>query len=266
MEKVPPYSIAPVVRVANYIDVPEKYCWGPRRIPDYELIFTIRGIFEYEQEGRLWKVEKNNILCIPPNTRHKLSHIRNKAIISCIHFDLLEDATANSNAYRPEPWPQILTKPENPEFFHHLFREVNSSFENTGQDKSHILEALFRCLWVRLSQYWHSEEKQKASQKLEAMTQYLKDNIYQKFDRHALAEKFDYTPEYINYLFRKELGVTPTQFVNHEKILLAFDMLTNRKMAIKDVTEKLGFYDRYHFSKTFKKIIGRPPGQCVNAN
>lgn len=255
--------MTPVVRIANYFDVKKGSLWGPRRIPDHELIFIVRGSFEYEEGPRRWTVGKNSILCIPPNTLHRFRHVRHKGTISCIHFDLFPKEIDRCRTHGPEVSPQTLTSPANPEFYHHLFREIHASFTSAVQEERYLTEVLFQCLWAKLSRCWHNDQRQGASRRLKPILSYLRNNLNRRFSRSELAAKFGYTPEHINYLFKRELGITPTQFVNQEKILLAFDMLSNRKMTIREVSDQLGFCDQYHFSKVFKKVIGRPPSLCT---
>ena len=53
--------------------------WGPRIIPDYELIYVVAGEFSYSTEKRRIIVKEGQILCIPPGERHIFKLEKNAA-------------------------------------------------------------------------------------------------------------------------------------------------------------------------------------------
>ena len=259
MISIAPNDVVPRLRHANYIDVGRGQYWGFRKIPDFELVLIVKGQFEYQTGDNSRNLAVNDILCIPPDTEHKLTAIGRTNLISCIHFDLLKADCSQNEVCRPEPYPALVTQTKGPEFFHLLFREIAGDFQKFTTPQYQNSCQVFKALWVKLSEYWQSSQVPQLSPKIQAMLDYIKRNVLYGVDRHTLAEHFGYSPEYINYLFKTELSLTPTQLINREKIFIAFEMIQNQQGSIGDIAEKLGFYDQYHFSKVFKQTVGNSP-------
>jgi len=65
--------------------------------------------------------------------------------------------------------------------------------------------------------------------------------------------------------FKALFGITIHQYMLNHKIELAISYFKNfPEMPIKEISYNLGFYDEYHFSKQFKKIIGVSPSEYKN--
>jgi AraC-like DNA-binding protein len=79
--------------------------------------------------------------------------------------------------------------------------------------------------------------------------------------RHDLAKKFSISPEHVNALFKKELGLSPAKFLKRIKIYKACRLLREDGLSIKETADRMGFYDEFHFSKAFKQIIGASPSK-----
>ncbi|MBI5724182.1 MAG: helix-turn-helix transcriptional regulator [Planctomycetes bacterium] len=61
-------------------------------------------------------------------------------------------------------------------------------------------------------------------------------------------------------LFRRTTGSTPRAYLARKRIDRACMMLHHTDYTIEQIAEQAGFCDRYHFSRTFKRIRGMGPG------
>jgi AraC-like DNA-binding protein len=55
-------------------------------------------------------------------------------------------------------------------------------------------------------------------------------------------------------LFRQQTGYTPMAFLRARRIALACELLHHSDRKIDDIATAVGFCDRYHFTKTFKRM------------
>ena len=75
----------------------------------------------------------------------------------------------------------------------------------------------------------------------------------------ALSERLSVNASYLSTLFKKEMGMSLTDFVNHRRISHAQTLLISTEMPIKSVALKCGIPDVYYFSRLFKRITGTTP-------
>lgn len=63
-------------------------------------------------------------------------------------------------------------------------------------------------------------------------------------------------------VFRKEMGMSPHQYIlKHKMEEAAMQLLHNKALGIEEVARDCGFEDRNYFTRIFTKIIGLPPAR-----
>lgn len=73
------------------------------------------------------------------------------------------------------------------------------------------------------------------------------------------AEYLNVNPSYLSTLFKKETGLTLTEYINRKRIEHALLLLNSTDMQIQMVAQYCGITDVNYFTKTFKKIVGKTP-------
>ncbi len=76
-----------------------------------------------------------------------------------------------------------------------------------------------------------------------------------------LSTMLSLNPSYLSALFRKETGLTLTEFVTRKRIEHAADLLSSTGLQIQTVAQQCGILDVNYFTKTFKKIHGVTPSE-----
>ncbi|HZR56367.1 MAG TPA: helix-turn-helix transcriptional regulator [Terriglobales bacterium] len=76
-----------------------------------------------------------------------------------------------------------------------------------------------------------------------------------------LARKVHLSEWHFIHLFKAETSVTPKQFIRYGKLKQAEELLGKSFLSVKEVAANVGFGDRSHFSRDFKKISGQAPSQ-----
>lgn len=88
---------------------------------------------------------------------------------------------------------------------------------------------------------------------------HVHDHIYEDIGVESLANVACVTKPYLIRLFKKEIGVSPLQYINQKKVGRAQLLLLTEGMAVKEVAYRLGFNDHSYFIRLFKKITGITP-------
>lgn len=75
----------------------------------------------------------------------------------------------------------------------------------------------------------------------------------------ALAEQLNVNSSYLSGLFKKEMGMPLTEYVNTARITQAQILLYTTDLPIKNIALQCGISDMYYFSRMFKRITGVTP-------
>ena len=60
-------------------------------------------------------------------------------------------------------------------------------------------------------------------------------------------------------VFKKQMGISPIAYLNHYRLSVAADMLTDSRIAVSEIGYAVGIADPLYFSKLFKKTYGMSP-------
>ena len=74
-----------------------------------------------------------------------------------------------------------------------------------------------------------------------------------------LAAMQNISASYLSALFKKETGVTLTEYVNEKRIKYAMQLLATTKIQIQTAAQHSGIDDVHYFTKLFKKYTGKTP-------
>ena len=75
------------------------------------------------------------------------------------------------------------------------------------------------------------------------------------------ARMLNLNPSYLSALFRKETGMTLTEFVTKKRIEHAADLLSSTGLQIQTIAQQCGMLDVNYFTKAFKKIYKVTPSE-----
>lgn len=77
----------------------------------------------------------------------------------------------------------------------------------------------------------------------------------------AHAQKIGINASYLSALFKKETGVTLTDYVSRRRVEYAIFLLNSTDMQIQTIAQHCGMPDVNYFTRTFKKHTGKTPSQ-----
>ena len=87
---------------------------------------------------------------------------------------------------------------------------------------------------------------------------YIGASIGKKISITALAKQTGYSASFIHHRFKEDFGMSPAKYILGKKMKVARQKLLDGK-SVGETASDLGFYDQFHFSKTFKKHFGHSP-------
>jgi AraC-like DNA-binding protein len=185
---------------------------------------------------------------------------RNVHIYTC-HEGLLEGIVPlyndNENYLGAIVYGQLKEKgspiPGNlPPLFKSLFKELPECdrirFKDIGILLKYLSEYIIRNELIKY-------QNQPWAQKLE---KYINSHLAQKITLEKLGKVINRSPTFITHQFQTEFGLSPKKYIIKKKMLKAREMLENGE-SVANTASSLGFYDEFHFSKSFKTYWGQSP-------
>jgi len=133
------------------------------------------------------------------------------------------------------------------------------------RDHQAVVNAIGEALADFIDRVSRSKRKH-LSKPVAACQEYIFNHLYEPITLSALAEKTGLQANYLSQLFKKETGVTITQFIQREKVEEAKKLLELTQEPIAAIAAKLNFYDQNHFIKIFKRYTGLTPKRYRNKN
>jgi len=220
----------------------------------------------FQQEvvgGPTYDAHAGDVVTIEPHIPHTFRHIAGSGTgtFSCIHLELSRKDLWMTEGYRCAPLPQPMTHTHGDPAIHDLFRRAAEAYGNYSRYRDELVRTIVKEIWVRLSEYWETGEGTGPSVRIQEMMAYLRKNVTRPVGRHDLAGRFSITPEHVDHLFRKEIGLTPTDFLQQERIQLAHKLLRYGGCSVKEAAARSGFNDQFYFSRVFKKLMKMPPSE-----
>ncbi len=94
---------------------------------------------------------------------------------------------------------------------------------------------------------------------LETAIGYITKNWDKNFSVADIAKECCVSESSIYHLFQRNLGQTPTNFVNSIRINVAIEHLENSQYSISRICELVGFHSENHFRKIFFNFTGTTP-------
>ncbi|WP_278021724.1 AraC family transcriptional regulator [Flavobacterium ginsengisoli] len=93
------------------------------------------------------------------------------------------------------------------------------------------------------------------------VTEYIKQNLKENISLKSLSEKACMSTTSFYRFFKRELGMSPIEYILNEKIKCAKNLLKNPSLQINEVCYLAGFEDANYFIRLFKKYEGITPKQ-----
>lgn len=93
------------------------------------------------------------------------------------------------------------------------------------------------------------------------ITAYVKNNYMKKITLDDIADNVYLSRTYISRIFREEMKVTLTKYINKIRIDKSKQLLLDSSLTLADVANLTGFDDQSYYSKTFRSITGMSPGK-----
>ena len=95
---------------------------------------------------------------------------------------------------------------------------------------------------------------------LRRVTEYMEANFPFRIELETLAAQVNLSQAHFSRAFKTSTGLAPYQWQLAARIRRAQAMLVNSDSSLAEVAQATGFADTVHFGRTFRNLVGAPPG------
>ena len=141
-------------------------------------------------------------------------------------------------------------------------REAMDAFlEKSGLYRNIREYALELCRITRLALEPSSDDDDEAkpSQQVEWLRHFISQNLHTDLSLTSLADSVHLSSSYLSRLFKKETGVTVTDYITAERMEKARQLLEQTDQSIESITQQVGYPTHHYFTKRFKQRYGVTP-------
>lgn len=99
---------------------------------------------------------------------------------------------------------------------------------------------------------------------MELLTQYIRDNIASHLTNTVLAQYVHISERQLHRLIKKQLDLSPHQYVTQLRINYVKHLMHNKTYSLKSISEMAGFSSEFHLSTAFKKYEKVTPSEYIH--
>lgn len=146
----------------------------------------------------------------------------------------------------------------------YLINKVIRICSEKSKEKDVLADLTLKELLVRIMQSQNlktvNDEIATNNNPLAYVIGYIKANLNEKISIDSLSNKACMSKATFYRLFKRELGISPNDYILAEKMNRAKELLARPGNKIAAISYELGFSDSNYFIRAFKKIVGVTPG------
>ncbi len=142
---------------------------------------------------------------------------------------------------------------------HQIIQRLIFLFTENHASKDLFADFMIRELIIRILQaetqkiYTNKTLSIDSNNRVAFIVQYIRDHLDEPLSVEMLARKMHMSESNFHRVFKNELGISPVDFINNERIKLATSLLSNPKKKIKEVYMECGFNSLSYFIRLFKR-------------
>lgn len=220
-----------------------------RTLAEHDFIYILEGAWDFQLGNETYRAEKDTLLILgagiphggispcAPKTKTMYFHVTPDALDgSGAGFLLQSEYTACGRGVK-KLFSEIVQShlAGNTKKADRLFQVLLCDLEAAATDRYDVADAVKHAIHATPERFLSNEE---------------------------LAKSLNVSLKTAESKFRKKFGMGIHAYTLHFKVqeaLSYFDLFP--EISIKEVSANLGFYDEYHFSKQFKRVMGVSPGK-----
>ena len=231
--------------------------------PFTELFYVVDGKGEFNIQGQRFPVKANDFVIINPQVEHtELSSPDEPLEYIVLGINGLSFSNLTPVSEGGHPFSFFNLRDEQKDILRYLNAMVQ---EATSQQMSYELMChnLLEILLIKILRHQHFDlevgKQSKATKDISFIKHYLETYYHESIQLEDLASMTHLSRFYISHSFKKEIGMSPMEYLIDIRIKESKILLRTTNYSISQVADIVGFTTPTYFSKQFRKSTGISP-------
>ncbi|WP_294155670.1 AraC family transcriptional regulator [uncultured Clostridium sp.] len=237
------------------------YSFGPAVRSQYVLHYIISGKGYYTVNKKTYTIEKNQGFLIPPDTL---------TYYEADKEDPWHYMWIGFNGVKAEKYLDYANLNDNNLIYEYskddtLINYINEMLQLKELNSSNELKLegllyMFMSALVSCRKYDSNQKLYKSTEiYLEKSIEYIENNYCNNIKINDIANYIGINRSYLTHIFKKNINISPQEFLLTYRIDKACSLLKSSDLSIKAVSNSVGYSDPLTFSKIFKKVKNESP-------
>jgi AraC-like DNA-binding protein/mannose-6-phosphate isomerase-like protein (cupin superfamily) len=228
-----------------------------------EFFFVIRGEGKFTVETETFVVQKNDLLIVAPNTKHReesstINPLEYMVIgVKNLSFKIKQKETQQNYIKLDFSHQQILING----YYETIRDELKKIDSYTPIFLASFVDILIIFLMRKFSIEFYTNQHVKSNPIVSNTKLYIDNNFKTDINLDLLASEMNTSKFHLIRSFSKVYSQSPMQYVTEKRITEAKGLLTTTDMPISLISETVGFTSASYFTQVFKKHTGVNPAQ-----
>jgi len=231
--------------------------------PFTELFYVVDGKGEFNIQGQRFPVKPNDFVIINPQVEHtELSSPDEPLEYIVLGIKGLSFSNLTPVSEGGHPFSFFNLRDEQKDILRYLNAMVQ---EATSQSMSYelVCHNLLEILLIKILRHQHFDlevgKQSKATKDISFIKHYLETYYHESIQLEDLASMTHLSRFYISHSFKKEIGMSPMEYLIDIRIKESKILLRTTNYSISQVADIVGFTTPTYFSKQFRKSTGISP-------
>ncbi len=218
----------------------------------WNVLYVLNGTLHMFEENEHFDVPAGHALVIRPHVLHGGTQ-EYKSGLKFYWFHFYATESDNEDAIHIDQFSKV----SRPERLKDLFYWYNKDIQDNRKNP-YARDAMAKLILLELQDY-SNKSFDKSHHLVENIKNYIYENIENKLSSSIIAGELNYNCDYIERVFKKQLNMTITQFIQLSRINHSTSLLAHSTMSISEIANLAGFSSKEDFYRVFKKIKHTSP-------
>jgi AraC-like DNA-binding protein len=244
----------------------------------YRILWILNGETSISVDGINYKLKENQIVFLTPlnklelnDTSHEFRSLIFNREFYCIQ-DHDQEVSCHGYLFFGSSDVPILSLEKNEQIsFELLYQDMSEEFNTEDQIQGEMLQILLKRFLIKSTRLARKILKNPEinQDKLDTIRQYnvlVEMHFRNKHKVSDFADLLNKSPKTLSNLFKEYNNKSPLRVIQDRIILEAKRLFLYTNKSAKEIAFELGFDDSAHFSRFFKKIVGKNPTEFKNTS